>query len=781
MRKPRTHVPIDLRAEKAMSMDRPLCGRGCRSGFAIAAIVASLGTLEAAQAATLTDDSYISSGQPASEFGSRKEIWADARTSRTAFLDFSLGDLTEAGSSGLLYLNVSSVARAGTISVHLVKGSWQEGSLTWDNAPPIAYVRVASAYVAAGATRLEIDVTAAVQKWADAPRRRYGLAVAGGTGRVSFASRETGQGSRLEIGAVAAGAQPETQDDALVVASGATLRGNVLDDNGNGPDQPGVAPTVALLRDSVDHGTLNWPRDGAFTYQSNAGFRGIDTFTYQLRDAEGTLSAQATATIEVSSRSATPNVLFFVADDLGWGDIGAYNSHAGVATPNLDRLAAAGMRFTDAHTSASKCAPTRYSLVTGNYQWRGQLDFGNWEYRTGSQILAGQRTLADVLGQAGYATAMVGKWHLGGNVYIKNRNTFATQSTAENLIDFERGFVSGARAHGFDYSYTLLRGMQGSPYAYFENDRIVGNPAQMKHLEAGRDGESIVQYAGIGMPDWNSAQVGPKLVRAATDFIVAHDAANRRAGTRTPFFLYYTSQSMHSPFTPPANLLGTPIRGTTGHGRAGDMLREVDVAFGKLIAVLEARGLADNTLIVFTSDNGGITNLARYGHDSMAGLRGYKGDSYEGGHRVPLIFKLGNGTMGGSLIEPGSSNGMLIAAHDAVATIAAAAGAAVPRDQFRDSFNFLPVLRGERAHPVRNELVMEGVTHDGQTVPQHFAIRSGPWKLIFDDRERPVELYDLDHDIGERRNLIRAPEHEGRVRSMTARLQELLTLGRTAP
>ena len=203
-----------------------------------------------------------------------------------------------------------------------------------------------------------------------------------------------------------------------------------------------------------------------------------------------------------------PNILFVVTDDVGWGDSRAYNPNSKVALPTIERLASEGIRFTDAHTSAALCAPTRYSMITGNYQWRGRLPWGQWNYKGGSQILSGQDTLGDVLRRAGYVTAIVGKYHLGAQFYKKNSAQFASSSDPDSSVDFARAMADGPAQHGFDYSFLAMRGIQDSPYAFFENGLLYGSPTDLVTWEIGDYGNTEIRNAGIGLPTGQLAMSG---------------------------------------------------------------------------------------------------------------------------------------------------------------------------------------------------------------------------------------------------------------------------------
>lgn len=485
-----------------------------------------------------------------------------------------------------------------------------------------------------------------------------------------------------------------------------------------------------------------------------------------------------------------PNIIVFVADDMGWGDSKSYNANSKISMPNLEALAADGMRFNDAHTSGAKCAPARYSILSGNYQYRGLQKWGQWNFRGGRQFLPGQQSLGDVAKSAGYSTAFIGKMHLGGEFYEKGTNTFVDYFVPEDDIDIARGMFEGPLTYGFDYDYVILRGIQRSPYAFFENDQLVGNPADLftwtPGTGLGSSGLGQIIASGIGLPDWDSSTVGPTIAEKAINFIDSHHQQNLANGTDTPFFMYYSPEAAHSPHTPPLTFLGEPVRGVTGISSHLDMIYENDVALGKLTDALNARGLEDNTLIIFTSDNGGITTSVdkAAGHFSVANLAGRKGEILEGGHRVPFIVKWGDGTSAGSVIAPGSVSNQLIGAQDLMATLAAILDQPLSQDQGKDSYNILPVLLGQQSetNPIRDHLMVEADTINGiGGQPRHWAYREGPWKLIFDSNDVPDRLFNLDSDIRESVNLVADTAQASRVQAMTAAYLAKRAAQRTAP
>lgn len=465
--------------------------------------------------------------------------------------------------------------------------------------------------------------------------------------------------------------------------------------------------------------------------------------------------------------AAKPNVIYFLSDDVGYGDVGPFKKAGSPArTPNIDRLAAEGMTFTDAHSPAAVCAPTRYSALTGNYPYRGRSRWGTWRYNRQSQILPGQNTVADVMKAAGYRTGFFGKLHQGGDFYEKGAATFYRGDNA-TLVDLNRAFRNGPLDHGFQYSFTLPTGIQNTPYAYFENDKYVPiNPAQsgLVFLNAGAKSNGAIINAGYGDANWGSSQAGPGLTRKAVDFIDNHHQNNLRNGTATPFMMFYAAPAIHEPNTPPNFFInGERVKGETGGGAKADMIYEMDLQVGALLRALEVRGLLSNTLFIFTSDNGPElhdTSIPIPNHDSRGGLRGEKASLHEGGHRVPFIARWGDGTPAGSKIRPGSRSNQLIGIHDWVAAMYALTNRPMPADQALDSANILPILLGQQSEstPLRDYLVLQAGSFNHQPYHQHWqAIRRSQWKLILDTANAPRELYNLATDLRETQNVVNDP------------------------
>ena len=481
-------------------------------------------------------------------------------------------------------------------------------------------------------------------------------------------------------------------------------------------------------------------------------------------------------------RSIPPNVLVFLMDDMGIGDCRVYNPECKVNLPNLEKLAEEGMIFSDAHAPAAVCAPTRYSILTGNYPWRGRNENGTWLFNMPSQILPGQRTLGQLMKQAGYHTAFLGKVHLGGTVYAKsNGKPKRNLNGGFRDFDFSRGIEDSPFSLGFDYAYEMPQGIQGSPYLAFENGRLVGKESELREWKAGTYGNSVIEADGFGSPDWDSSRTGTILIEKALGFITRHAKENLASGIRKPFFMHYCSQSCHIPHTPPDRLFGQMVKGSTPDAHL-DMLVEADISLGLLIQELKRQGELENTLILFTSDNGGLARgtigKSRTGHNSNEGLRGSKAQIYEGGHRVPLIVSWGYGKKN-SPIRAGSKNSALIGLQDLFATFAELTNQSMSTGDGLDSQSFFNILIGNKNASSRKILLAQANNDKNFGQMSKKMIREDKWKLITNKDLVPLELYDLATDSLEQINRINERDQQDRVKRMHQSIKSIFESGRS--
>lgn len=472
-----------------------------------------------------------------------------------------------------------------------------------------------------------------------------------------------------------------------------------------------------------------------------------------------------------------PNVVVIMADDTGLGDLSFYQRERGVEnvtveTPHIDQLIADGMRFTDAHSPASLCAPTRFSMLTGNYSYRNHSPFGVWKPEADCGIdKGGFTTSARIAKAGGYQTAFFGKWGLGG-------------SWLSSKVDWEKE-DGGALYYGFDYAFELPEGVQNTPYAFYENQVWMKLKPDSVFTEIDADqthystSKKHLDRGGMADSNWDPTLAGPFLAKKGMEYIAGH--------ADQPFYLYYCSQAVHIPHAPPVEIDGIKIRGTTP-GRHGDMIKELDVQVGMLVRALKSAGVYDQTLIIFTSDNGGLSwdpDMKQAGHDTSNGLSGSKGSIMEGGHRVPFV------AVWPGKIAPGSVSDEPIITHDTVATIAALAGQPIDRSLVKDSMNLLPVFQGLDVKERHLNLM-----HQSAGGPS-WAIRDGQWKLILKASSKiknfkfapdkllvpgvmePIGLYNLTDNLyeNEEQNLLKNPELKPRVDAMLKRCVDLRTTG----
>ncbi len=495
------------------------------------------------------------------------------------------------------------------------------------------------------------------------------------------------------------------------------------------------------------------------------------------------------ASVPRSPACRLPNVVVILADDLGYGDLRCYNPRGKIPTPHLDRLASQGVRFTDAHSPSAVCTPTRYGLLTGRYAWRTWLQAGVLDGFDPPLIEPGRLTVPALLKKRGYETACVGKWHLGMEWTGKDGSPVPRrESTSGGFrsgagVDFTKPVRGGPRSAGFDWFFGIPASLDMSPYCFIENESTVGIPS----VATPEDRSLFMnQVPGFRTPDFRLEDVQPVLTRKACDYIRA------RKGSAKPFFLYLAFASPHLPVVPNQSFLGK-----SQAGRYGDFVVEMDAAVGEVLEALDQSRLAEDTLVLFTSDNGGlwhwwefeeaddralgkITARGKYvkdfGHQSNAHWRGTKADIWEGGHRVPFIVRWPGAA------KPGGVSGALVGLNDLMATCAEIIGERLPEDAGEDSVSFIAALRNPSAR-TRDDLILHSLHGT-------FAIRQGDWKLVpargsggfssprqvkAKPGEPPGQLYNLRADPRETKNVYL--DHP----DVAARLEKLLARRRAEP
>jgi len=495
------------------------------------------------------------------------------------------------------------------------------------------------------------------------------------------------------------------------------------------------------------------------------------------------LNAAAAGVANAQRRARNrPNVVIILADDLGYGDVACYNSSSRIATPYLDQLAREGLRFLDAHTPCGVCSPTRYGLLTGRYPWRTELKTQVlWPYD--KPLIARDRlTMPGMLKGYGYRTGCIGKWHLGwdwattdgskvnsqvriGDPQREIRNEFAKK------ILFDRPVAEGPITRGFD-TYFGVDLPNFPPYAFIQNDRLLSKPTEMKPVQ-------MFGWPGPMTPGWRLEGVLPEVTRRAVRFVQEHAA--------TPYFLYLPLTGPHTPIAPDDEFVGE-----SKAGKYGDFVQQVDWSVGQVMEAIRKSAAANDTIVIFTSDNGpeNLTYpvLQEFGHSSMGELRGAKRMLWEGGHRVPFI------AWGPGRVPAGKTEREVICLTDLMATVAAIVGHKLPNDAAEDSYDIGSVLFGKRRgdQPLREATVHHSMNNE-------YGLRQGDWVLIESEksahgaaeptwwREKhgitahglPAELFHLKEDLGETKNLY--AQYPDRVKVMRGLLEKYKQDGRSVP
>ena len=496
------------------------------------------------------------------------------------------------------------------------------------------------------------------------------------------------------------------------------------------------------------------------------------------------------------SMAQRPNIVYMMADDLGIGDVKCYGGdRCRARTPAIDSLARDGMLFTDAHSVASVCVPSRIAVMTGRYAWRYSRPARNgpWGFLN-PQLPAGTFTLGTMLQEAGYRTGYVGKWHLGTLM-----QTTDGENQGPDNVDYDRPLEVGPNDYGFDYSFILPGSLDMYPYVFVRDGHFQGRVTARK-------GWSAFNRVGPAAEDFEDYKVLDTFASEAESFI-ERNAGPARNGR--PFFLYVALTSPHTPTSPSPR-----FEGTSEIGLYGDFVEETDATMGRVLEALARHGLADSTLVIATSDHGAasyagnirkatagqIHDLEKLGHYSSGFYRGYKFTVFEGGLRVPFVVRW-PGT-----VAPGSRCDRLVGLNDIPATLAEAAGIKTEPEDAPDSFSIVPLLKDAAAAAPDRALVMQS--------PRAFAIRSGRWKLALtpgsgsrglwgtqpvpeqawgdalsgfdgtpqqaDLRRAPfVQLFDLEADVRETTNL--AAERPEIVQELSRELDRLIERGRSTP
>ena len=494
--------------------------------------------------------------------------------------------------------------------------------------------------------------------------------------------------------------------------------------------------------------------------------------------------------ISLSEENQLPNILFILADDLGYGDVRCYNSESKVPTPHLDQLAEEGILFTDAHSPSTVCTPTRYSILTGRMAFRTGMR-GVFTGVGGPCMIEKDRmTIGGMLQNKGYTTSLYGKWHVGMTFFDKDGKPINKNGLeAVRRIDYSRAIPDAPIHRGFDYFFgSVCCPTTDWLYAFIDGDRIPVPPTKIiDRSPLPKHPYSKDNRPGMIAPGYSMEEIDLQFMEKSLSFLEEHSKKRKES----PFFLFHSAQAVHLPSFP-----ADQFKGKTKAGPHGDFIFELDYIVGKLMAALDKYGFADNTLVIFSSDNGPevptvLSMRQDYKHDGARPWRGVKRDNWEGGHRVPFIARWPG------KIKPGTRSSQTLSLTDLMATFAAITNVKLPQGAGEDSVNMLPALIGSD----KGKSIRKYTLH--QTISLALAIRRGPWKYLdhrgsggnnYDrsgrwgmkkyivpekEPEAPGQLYNLDTDPGETNNLYF--KRSEIVKELKNKLEEFKKSGRSAP
>lgn len=469
--------------------------------------------------------------------------------------------------------------------------------------------------------------------------------------------------------------------------------------------------------------------------------------------------------LSCTEKQKQPNIIFILADDMGYGDVSYFDNNSKLKTENLDRMAQEGVVFTDAHSSSSVSTPTRYGILTGRYNWRSTLKNNVLYGYDKALIPADRETMASMLRKNGYTTAGIGKWHLGWD--------WDNIDAGKDKVDFSKPVQNGPTTRGFDYFYGFCGSLDMAPYVYIENDM----PTSLPDRETVNEGKYSWWRKGPTGADFVHEEVLPNLVDRACNYI------KEKAKADQPYFLYLPLPAPHTPILPTEE-----FRGKSGIGEYGDFVLMVDAMVGKVLQAVKESGEDGNTIVVFTTDNGcspaaGIKEMEAQGHRPNSIYRGHKADLFDGGHRIPCILRWPEGTKPHEVRQT-------VCLTDFYATFAAINGYKLMDSEGEDSYNLLPAIVSEtEIDPIREATVHHSI--DGQ-----FTIRQGDWKLLLSassggwsaptptdtlalDSLPPIQLYNMKDDPSETTNV--EAEHPEIISRLRALMAKYVREGRSTP
>lgn len=474
-------------------------------------------------------------------------------------------------------------------------------------------------------------------------------------------------------------------------------------------------------------------------------------------------------------KSTTPNIIYILADDMGYGDIRALNSSSRIPTPALDRMVADGITFTDAHSNSAVSTPTRYGTLTGRYAFRSRLKKGVLVGHDSTLIEKGRETVASFLKKNGYRTACIGKWHLGLNWQCKDKDHPLFEGDPWNIkdtknVDYTARVGGGPADCGFDYSYIIPASLDIAPYLYIENGWAT---APVTHYSKGwksKEARGMWYRPGDVADDFAHDNCLQHLTEQSVQYI------KKTGNSNQPFFLYFPLTAPHTPWLP-----SPEFRGKSGAGVYGDFACMVDDVVRQIYQALEESGQAQNTLVIFTSDNGSHwlpSDIKSFGHCANGDYSGMKSDLWEGGHRVPYLATWP------AQIKPGTRSDQLLCSTDLMATCAEMVGKKLPKDAGEDSYSFWKALRSEPAGKrMRQTMIYHSIDGLFGFRQEEWALLdckgSGGWSLSEKGAEkRPsMQLYNLKTDPSEQTNLVE--QHPSRAKAMKQLLERQIEKGRT--
>ena len=463
-----------------------------------------------------------------------------------------------------------------------------------------------------------------------------------------------------------------------------------------------------------------------------------------------------------------PNVIYILADDMGYGDVSALNENCAFTTPNFDAMCRDGVYFTDAHATSAVCTPSRYGILTGRYNWRSKLKAGVMSGYSRALIEQDRMTVAHLFKQQGYATAAIGKWHLGMD--FATDDTFVLKDDYETCdgVDYGSLIAKAPITNGFDYYYGISASLDMAPYIYIENDRFT----QLPDHETEDVGKRFWRK-GPTAPDFEHSDVLPHLTRKVLQKIEEY--------RDQPFFIYFPMPAPHTPILPSPQFLGK-----SHANEYGDFVLMCDDVVGQVTARLKELGLYDDTIVVYASDNGcspmaDFAELKAAGHNPNYIFRGHKADIYEGGHRIPLLVRWPNG------IKQTGRRDQLVCLCDFLATMADHFGTALPDNAAEDSVSNLPLWLGKSEKEVRRDVVHQSVDGSLSIRKGRYKLEmcpgSGGWSYPMPGEETPdmprFQLYDLMKDLREQVNVIK--EFPEVAKELRAILIDYIRKGRSTP